>query len=145
MYPTLALQGDYLVSIRTTLLKAFVDRRSPHIDRGDLIDLVSPSNPSYSVCKRVVGVEGDVVCFDPSGLKANKDEYVKVPRGYLWVAGDNLSQSTDSRDYGPVPLGLVRGKVIARVSVIAELKYDRAESRICSDLATAKMVDGFFQ
>ena len=41
--------------------------------------------------------------------------WIRVPKGYLWVTGDNLSNSSDSRLYGPVPSGLVRGKIVARV------------------------------
>ena len=36
-----------------------------------------------------------------------------MPQGHCWVVGDNLSVSRDSRDYGPVPIGLVTGKVLA--------------------------------
>lgn len=42
-------------------------------------------------------------------------QYVTVPLGHVWLAGDNMANSTDSRHYGPVPLGMVRGKVLARV------------------------------
>lgn len=42
-------------------------------------------------------------------------EMVQVPRGHCWVHGDNLDNSRDSRHYGPVPLGLIKGKVVARV------------------------------
>lgn len=42
-------------------------------------------------------------------------QYITVPVGHVWLAGDNVANSTDSRHYGPVPLGMVRGKVIARV------------------------------
>lgn len=38
----------------------------------------------------------------------------QVPEGHVWVAGDNLPWSRDSRMYGPVPLGLVKGKLIAK-------------------------------
>lgn len=118
MYPTLALSGDYLISVRTTILRTFFQRQAPHVNRGDLIDFVSPRDPTYSVCKRVIGVEGDVVCVDPSGQVGRKQDYVKVPIGYVWVTGDNLSNSNDSREYGPVPIQLIRGKIVARVSVV---------------------------
>ncbi|TSM20269.1 Mitochondrial inner membrane protease subunit 1 [Bagarius yarrelli] len=38
-------------------------------------------------------------------------ELVAVPRGHVWLEGDNLQNSTDSRSYGPVPYGLIRGRV----------------------------------
>lgn len=43
-------------------------------------------------------------------------KHITIPQGHVFLCGDNLANSTDSRHYGPVPLGLVRGKVIARVS-----------------------------
>ncbi|EPQ28246.1 uncharacterized protein PFL1_04073 [Pseudozyma flocculosa PF-1] len=42
-------------------------------------------------------------------------QYVTVPSGHVWLTGDNLGNSTDSRHYGPVPMGLVKGKVVAKV------------------------------
>jgi inner membrane protease subunit 1 len=33
----------------------------------------------------------------------------------MWTTGDNLPHSLDSRAYGPVPLGLVKGKVLAKL------------------------------
>lgn len=44
---------------------------------------------------------------------SGKVRYITVPTGHVWLAGDNLANSTDSRHYGPVPLGLVRSKVVA--------------------------------
>lgn len=37
-----------------------------------------------------------------------------MPEGHCWVLGDNLTESRDSRVYGPLPLGLVSGKVVAK-------------------------------
>ena len=48
--------------------------------------------------------------------RRGEGKFIKVPKGHIWVVGDNLSNSTDSRHYGPVPLAMVRGKVLARVS-----------------------------
>ncbi|SPO46104.1 related to IMP1 - protease, mitochondrial [Moesziomyces antarcticus] len=54
--------------------------------------------------------------LEHSYVRARGDvQYVTVPLGHVWLAGDNLANSTDSRHYGPVPLGMVRGKVVARV------------------------------
>lgn len=38
-----------------------------------------------------------------------------VPPGHVWLEGDNASNSTDSRYYGPVPLAMVRGRVFLKV------------------------------
>lgn len=42
--------------------------------------------------------------------------HTQVPQGHVWIQGDNLLHSLDSRAYGPVPLGLVRGRVMCQVS-----------------------------
>ena len=41
---------------------------------------------------------------------------VTVPRGAVFVLADNRSNSVDSRDFGPVRLADVRGRVLAKVS-----------------------------
>ena len=33
----------------------------------------------------------------------------------MWLEGDNQHNSTDSRNYGPVPMALLRGRVAARM------------------------------
>ena len=38
-----------------------------------------------------------------------------MPQGHCWLIGDNVDASRDSRFYGPLPLALIKGKVIARV------------------------------
>ncbi len=40
---------------------------------------------------------------------------LQVPAGHVWVQGDNLAHSLDSRVYGPVPLALVKGRVVCQV------------------------------
>lgn len=76
--------------------------------------------------KRVVGLPGDVVCVsggggvldgEDGGEEGRKEKkglrYARVPVGHCWLAGDNAAYSLDSRHYGPVPLAMVRGKVLA--------------------------------
>lgn len=39
------------------------------------------------------------------------DLVVHVPAGYVWLEGDHHWESFDSNDYGPIPIGLITGKV----------------------------------
>jgi mitochondrial inner membrane protease subunit 1 len=110
MLPTMASQGE--VCVEFCLLHR-LGLRKP--ERGDLVTLSSPLDPRRVICKRVLGLEGDVVCVDPTGQKAPSHQHVVVPRGHMWIVGDNAAVSRDSRDYGPVSLGLVRGTLIGRV------------------------------
>ncbi|KAI8333266.1 mitochondrial inner membrane protease subunit 1 [Choanephora cucurbitarum] len=82
------------------------------LEIGDVIVCMSPAKPGRVVLKRVVGLPGSNVCEDPTKVDR---KYVSVPQGHVWVAGDNLSNSIDSRTYGPVALGLVKGRVFAKV------------------------------
>lgn len=50
------------------------------------------------------------------GSDVEEEEYsepmmIQVPQGHVWVEGDNLSHSRDSRYLGPIPMGLIRGRV----------------------------------
>uniref|UniRef100_A0A4X2KFT8 Peptidase S26 domain-containing protein n=1 Tax=Vombatus ursinus TaxID=29139 RepID=A0A4X2KFT8_VOMUR len=38
-----------------------------------------------------------------------------VPRGHVWLEDDNLQNSTDSRYYGPIPCGLIRGRICLKI------------------------------
>ncbi|KAI0830661.1 signal peptidase I family protein [Trametes gibbosa] len=107
MFPTMGMYGEAVLELK------WIDPRS--LRRGDLVTHISPVDPTRKVCKRVTGLPGDVVCVDPTGEYAPSTEHVVVPRNHIWVTGDNLAYSRDSRIYGPVPLGLVKGKLYARV------------------------------
>ena len=57
----------------------------------------------------------------------------QVPDGHCWLLGDNLPESRDSRVYGPIPLALIKGKVIAKVWPLSDAgwidnKLQRPES-----------------
>jgi mitochondrial inner membrane protease subunit 1 len=39
------------------------------------------------------------------------DMYIVVPDGHVWVTGDNLSDSVDSRTYSVLPMGLIGGRI----------------------------------
>ena len=90
------------------------------IQRGDIITIYCPTEPNEMHIKRVIGLPGDFIFTDSSGLNT-----VKVPPGHCWVEGDNRLPFTstsssgfkrtwtskDSNVYGPVSLGLVDSRV----------------------------------
>jgi inner membrane protease subunit 1 len=128
MLPTLASSGELVIENILTY------RLFPNdLKRGDLITLKSPLDPSRIICKRILGLPGDIVCVDPTGISAPSTEHVIVPKGHVWIIGDNAAYSRDSRTYGPVSMSLIRGKLYARVSRSVIVITTNAERRL--DLA----------
>jgi len=110
MLPTMEAEGELVLENR------FVGRFYPErLARGDLVTFVSPLDPQRIVCKRILGLPGDIVCVDPTGDIVPSSEHVIIPKGHLWFGGDNASWSRDSRYYGPVSIALVRGRLVAKV------------------------------
>lgn len=111
MLPTLADHGEFVIEDRLSY------RLFPNmLRRGDLVILQSPIEPGRSICKRVIGMPGDTVCVDPTGEYAPSSEHVIIPKGHIWISGDNAAYSRDSRMYGPVSMSLIQGRLWARVS-----------------------------
>ncbi|TDG41787.1 hypothetical protein AWZ03_011802 [Drosophila navojoa] len=98
---------------------------------GDIIIAVSPVNASQYICKRIVAVSGEkITTLKPTPIEAEtaprQPTEVKmvtdyVPHGCVWIEGDNKSNSSDSRYYGPIPLGLIRSRVVCRIWPLSEL------------------------
>ncbi|KAF6164911.1 hypothetical protein GIB67_017114 [Kingdonia uniflora] len=108
MLPTINSTGDLLLADR-------LSARFGRIRRGDIIIARSPENPRKIVTKRVMGIEDDQVTYlvDPGNINSCKS--VTVPKGNVWIQGDNTYVSNDSRKYGAIPYGLIEGKVFFRV------------------------------
>ena len=79
MVPTMAVTGEWVLETRWISAKK--------LSRGDLVTYVSPLDPSRVVCKRLIGLPGDVVCVDPTGTAAPSTEHVVIPKGHVWLAG----------------------------------------------------------
>ncbi|XP_065070662.1 mitochondrial inner membrane protease subunit 1-like isoform X2 [Rhopilema esculentum] len=115
MEPTLntSSNGDVVVTEHVTT-------RYRYLKRGDIVIAKCPSNPNTMICKRIAAMGGDMV-EKPNGLNSgSEDSHIKIPKGHLWLLGDNSGNSTDSRIYGPVPYGLVRGRVCFKVWPLSE-------------------------
>lgn len=139
MEPTLEI-GDHIlvnkfiygIKIPFTSIRLFpLDKPK----RGDVVVFIYPLDPSKDFIKRVVAVEGDTVQIvnkkliingtevpDPHAVYKDdtvfpaevqkRDNFgpVTVPKGCLFVLGDNRDRSLDSRFWGFVPIEDLRGK-----------------------------------
>ena len=92
--------------------------RQLNIRRGDVVVLRSPHNEYEQLAKRVVGLPGDVVKPRPNALEG--DEPRPIPRGQIWVEGDNDAASNDSNSFGSVAAALVEARVRYKVWPISE-------------------------
>ncbi|KAK2067968.1 hypothetical protein P8C59_001667 [Phyllachora maydis] len=111
MLPTAEVTGQwFLVS------KHHSRGRGLHV--GDLVIFDLPFHRDDMGMKRVLGLPGDYVLVDaprtPITATTSDELMIQVPEGHCWLVGDNVPASRDSRLYGPVPLALVRGKIVAR-------------------------------
>lgn len=108
MLPTINVDGTLFL----------VDRFSPRfgeVATGSIVIVRSPENPRKIVTKRLIAKEGDSVTFLVDPKSSDKSETVVVPKGHIWVQGDNIYASRDSRAFGPVPYDKLYGKVFWRV------------------------------
>ncbi|MBD3170538.1 MAG: signal peptidase I [candidate division Zixibacteria bacterium] len=120
----------------------FVDLRLPAIDEpepGDIVIFKYPKNPDLNYIKRVVATEGQVVEIKdkvvyvdgevfpdppeskhtdsriiPPGGRTIRDNMpaIKVPKGMLFMMGDNRDNSADSRFWGFLDRRLVLGEAM---------------------------------
>ncbi len=128
MEPTLHT-GDRLI-VNRVIYKV----RQP--ERGDVIILKSPQNPDIDFVKRVIGLPKDTVLLKDGDVYINgtllpepfvsdktyawegkpleEDLPFVVPKGEIVVMGDNRPRSSDSREFGPVPISSIVGEAILR-------------------------------
>ena len=124
MFPTLPDRESICVVSR-------LHKHGHDVKVGDIVLAYSPYYLRQTIAKRVIGMPGDYVVRDPDlsptvggapipgkpgqDMTTPREEpvMVQVPEGHVWLAGDNLPYTRDSRNYGPLPMGLIRGKVIA--------------------------------
>ena len=104
--------------------------RSLAYRRGDVVVLRSPHVPNEMLTKRIVGMPGDWVrpraAAQASGDGASRDllgNLVHVPRGQLWVEGDNEASSNDSNGFGCVAAALVEARVCFKLWPLNEAGF----------------------
>ncbi|QQG43814.1 MAG: signal peptidase I [Candidatus Roizmanbacteria bacterium] len=121
--------GDYIFTSKITY-----KFRQP--ERGDVVVFKSPKNPDIEYIKRIIAIPGDSVSIKDGQVFVNgsilNENYINVttntweggfvkegvlvtvPQNYLFVLGDNRPRSSDSREFGPIPLSSIIGQVFYR-------------------------------
>lgn len=118
MYPT--LQNNQ---------KVVYLRLGQDFEKGDIVAIKMPSGLKY--VKRIIAVEGDRVELIDGAVVVNgtvleesyahgrtepensRVEYpLTVGKGEVYVLGDNREVSVDSRDFGPIVLEDIKGKIL---------------------------------
>ncbi|MBT1675240.1 signal peptidase I [Curtobacterium aurantiacum] len=160
--PSASMQNTLLIGDRV-LVNELVPGVVP-LQRGDVVVFEDPGGwlgmgQGDDLIKRVIGLPGDTVsCCDAQGrLSVNghavdepyvvhepgsdrvaaEDFEVTVPKGRIWVMGDNRYDSADSRVHGTVPVDDVVGRAfvttwpISRWTVLSRYgdEWDRVPSR----------------
>ncbi len=126
MVPTLHVDDRVLVNK--------LSYRLHDVHRGDVVVFERPPNDAgviRDLIKRVVGLPGETVEGRDGGVYVNgrrlAEPYLpegtitstfgpqRIPPGRVWVMGDNRSNSSDSRVFGPVPESRIVGRAFVRV------------------------------
>ena len=136
MYPTFH-DGQYLIVNELT-------KYIGSYQRGNVIILRYPNDPSKYFIKRIIGLPGETVTIHEGVVSITSPErkeplvldepYVKnskldsssrtLDNEEYFVMGDNRAQSSDSRVWGPVPKRLMDGKAMIRLFPIDAIGID---------------------
>ena len=128
MEPNL-LNGDYILTEK-------ISSRFGDPQRGEVIVFKAPNRPDTDYIKRVIGLPGERIkvengkifingkqldeSYEPSdfmtysGRFLSENEEFLVPADEFFVLGDNRSQSSDSREFGPIPKSSIIGHALIR-------------------------------
>lgn len=110
-----------------------------YVTPGEIVTFKDPAGRNITLIKRVIAVEGDQVDLKDGKVVVNgvplDEPYVHgqeslplatslgdkplsypqiIPSGYVWVMGDNRSNSADSRFFGPIPFESITGHAFMR-------------------------------
>ena len=143
------------------------------IRRGDIVVFKYPNEPERDFIKRVVGLPGETLELRNKKVYVNgqpldepyvhflepasdsdevtrfdvRERYgpVRVPEGHFFVMGDNRDNSQDSRYWGFLPRGYIKGKALMIYWSFDSERVEPAESGLGASLKRlASVITHFF-
>ena len=100
MFPT--IQDGNIILVDHLFFKYF------GLKKGDIIVAQSPLQKNIQICKRLIQLPGEKYSWRDN---YQYEQNIITPKNHYWIEGDNKEQSFDSRQYGPIPKQLIKGKV----------------------------------
>lgn len=136
---------DYLITDRLSY-------RLEEPSRGDVIVFHLPHEYSRTLIKRVIGLPGETISVNQSGVKITNSEHldgffleepyldtkniggpsgitITLDENEYFVLGDNRRVSSDSRSWGVLPRENIVGRVLLRLFPLSNLGLLPAEAR----------------
>ncbi|MPQ43288.1 signal peptidase I [Clostridium tarantellae] len=111
-----------------------ISQYSNNFDRGDIVILLMDKNNKEFWVKRIVALEGDTIEVKDNKVYVNdeiiREDYIPkdsvtsnisksiVPKGHMYVLGDNREHSGDSRAVGFIDYDKVVGNVLFKFGLI---------------------------
>lgn len=127
---------------RNILLIEKISLRFGKLQRGDIVTVNVPEfldQGRETIIKRIIALENDTVEIKEGRVFVNGKELeenyivgsmtrsmdsrydnVTVPKGHIYILGDNRNNSMDSRMRGPIDIKKVSGKVLVRIFPLDE-------------------------
>jgi len=121
------------LEVRDRLLVNKLSYQFGELERGDIVVFLKPDDlvsPYDDLIKRVIGLPGEVVEGRDNQIFINGEPLAEpyldegtvistfgpeeVPADHVWVMGDNRSNSSDSRVFGPIDIDRIEGEAFFR-------------------------------
>jgi len=129
------LIGDYIMVNRFVYAQQTFDWEKKllpirGLERGDVVVFKQPNEPEVDYIKRLIGVPGDEIEIRRGYVYVNGEELdepylpdayrrgvgdfgpVRVKTDHYFMMGDHRNASYDSREWGQVPRGLIKGRAL---------------------------------